>query len=131
MKYNQHERLRLGERLQIEWNENDCPDDALVPPLLLQPLIENAVYHGVEPSVGPSLLKVDFLQRGNELAISVENSICTHPPGRHQHGNQMAMENIRERLMLFFDLEARLEIETSADRYRVTVRIPYRQDSSK
>ena len=48
------EQLRLGERLRVEWDMADFPVDALIPPLVLQPLLENAVYHGIEPRTEPA-----------------------------------------------------------------------------
>lgn len=138
------ERLRLGDRLVVRWevggatmvgegedgSESVCEraDAALlrarVPPLLLQPLIENAVYHGIEPSseTGEVIVRID--RSGEVLRLEVDNPVCN--TGRHHAGNRMALDNIRERLMLFFDLEAGLDIETAAGRYRVRLRLPYR-----
>ncbi len=124
--YLELERLRLGDRLLINIEDDECPIDALVPPLLLQPLIENAIYHGIEPSAVPSLLTVRFRQKGQEVLIDIINPMPSGQSAIHQSGNKMAMNNIRERLMLFFDLEAKLEIETTPSEYRVRIRIPYR-----
>lgn len=98
--------------------------DARVPPLLLQPLLENAVYHGIEPSTeaGEVVVRVD--RRGEVLSLEVDNPVCDAV--RHHAGNRMALDNIRERLMLFYDLEAGLEIEEGGGRYRVRIRLPYR-----
>ena len=98
--------------------------DARVPPLLLQPLLENAVYHGIEPSTeaGEVVVRVD--RRGEVLRLEVDNPVCDAV--RHHAGNRMALDNIRERLMLFYDLEAGLEIEEGGGRYRVRIRLPYR-----
>ena len=64
------EKLRLGERLTIEWHIDNMPGDAQVPPLLLQPLLENAVYHGIEPSSAPGVIAINiFLRRGEVHAI--------------------------------------------------------------
>ena len=129
--YLELERLRLGDRLQIQWLDDDCPDDALVPPLLLQPLIENAVYHGIEPSGTPATLSVRFARKGAELLIEISNPIPPNiSPTKHQQGNKMAIDNIRERLMLFYDLEGRLEIEITPSQYRVRVRMPYRKSGA-
>lgn len=97
---------------------------ARVPPLLLQPLLENAVYHGIEPSTeaGEVVVRVD--RRGEVLSLEVDNPVCDAV--RHHAGNRMALDNIRERLMLFYDLEAGLEIEEGGGRYRVRIRLPYR-----
>lgn len=118
------ERLRLGERLQVHWNAEHCPRDALVPPLLLQPLLENAVYHGIEPLAEAGEVRVQLYLRGKELRIEVDNPVSDTVS--HHAGNRMALDNLRERLMLFFDLEAGLESERRNGRYRVRIRMPYR-----
>ncbi len=122
--YLELERLRLGERLQVRWETAHCPRDALVPPLLLQPLLENAVYHGIEPAAEAGEIVVRLYRRGQELRLEVENPIADAE--RHEAGNRMALDNIRERLMLFFDLEAGLDIVATNGRYRVRIRLPYR-----
>lgn len=119
------EHLRLGSRLNMRWELEDCPRDALVPPLLLQPLVENAIYHGVEPSGKAAEIVVRAERRSGEILIEVDNPM--EPGERHKAGNRMALENIRERLMLFFDLEAGLEIDAGGGRHRVSIRLPYRR----
>lgn len=118
------EDLRLGDRLQVIRDIDSSLGEARVPPLMLQPLLENAVYYGVEPADTPTPVRVEIKRVGSELRIVVENGRCD--PGSHLHGNQMALENIRERLMLFFDLEARLETTQKDELYRVAITIPYR-----
>lgn len=119
------ERLRLGDRLEVKWQVDACPPDALVPPLMLQPLLENAVYHGIEPGEGPGRLAITIARNRDEVLIRLENPF--HGDGNHHPGNRMALDNIRERLMLFFDLEARLGTEVVQGTYRVDIRIPYRR----
>jgi len=128
------ERLRLGERLQVKWDVAACPPDALLPPLMLQPLLENAVYHGIEPAERPGEITIGLARRGDQLLIEIANPL---EPGRLPHaGNQMALDNIRERLMLFYDLEARLETEVDdgeADnpgRYVTRIVLPYRRGTT-
>lgn len=123
--YVEVEQLRLGDRLQVSWMLDGCPRDALVPPLMLQPLLENAVYHGVELASGPTEVVVRARKRGTEIWLEVENPMESDDQ-RHHAGNRMAIANIRERLMLFFDLDARLEKDVRGGRYRVTIRLPYR-----
>lgn len=122
------ERLRLGERLNVEWDLENKPIHALVPPLLLQPLLENAVYHGIEPSPEPGDVAVRVARRGNEVLLEVSNPIVDTP--RQQRGNRMAQANIRERLALFFDLEADINISRHSGRYSVRIRFPYRRIKS-
>lgn len=119
------EKLRLGERLVVDWNVKSMPADALVPPLVLQPLLENAVYHGVEPSSAPGTVSINlFLSRGEVHAI-LKNPIPANGR-RHQGGNKMALDNVRERLALHFDAEASLESRAGKDTYEVHIRMPYR-----
>ena len=128
-KYLDLERLRLGERLQVKWDVESCPPDALVPPLMLQPLLENAVYHGIEPAEQAAEIQVRFARRGEQLLIEMSNPLV---PGEGEHqGNRMALANIGERLALFFDLEASLETESGDGRYLVRLRMPYRSGGDK
>ena len=119
------EKLRLGERLRIVWDLDGAPSDALLPPMVLQPLLENAVYHGVEPATEPSEVVVRISRRGDRVLARIENPFRGDAPGQRS-GNRMALENIGERLRLFFDAEARLESAVEAGRYRVEIEVPYK-----
>jgi two-component system sensor histidine kinase AlgZ len=121
------EQLRLGERLRITWELDAAPSDALLPPMVLQPLLENAVYHGVEPSTAAADVLVRIERRGERVLACIDNPLSEGEQQRS--GNRMALENIRERLALFFDAEARIETRSSAGRYRVELEIPYRTDA--
>lgn len=123
------EKLRLGERLKVEWEVLDVPSDLKVPPLMLQPLLENAVYHGIEPAPEGGTIRIRFARNKDELLIELAN-----PCGGdavNSVGNRMALGNIRERLSLYYDLEARLETqqETLPDgccEYHVQIVLPCR-----
>lgn len=128
-RYASLEQLRLGERLRIVWELDAAPSDATLPSLVLQPLLENAIYHGVEPSTAPAEVLVRIAQRGDRLHVRIENPFSERHV--HQAGNRMAIENIRERLMLFFDAEARLEARVVGDRYMADVEMPYRPAPTK
>lgn len=119
------EHLRLGERLQAAWDVEACPMDAQVPPLMLQPLLENAVYHGIEPAHEPATVTIHARRDGDEVRIDLANPY--HGENSHHSGNRMALDNIRERLMLFYDLEARLETAAENGVFRVSIRLPYRR----
>jgi two-component system sensor histidine kinase AlgZ len=135
------EQLRMGERLRVDWQIQDVPDDVLIPPLLLQPLLENAVYHGIEPLSQGGSIHIVLRRSGDELHLKVENpcpvrddapkagnSLSSYvleklsPPHR---GNRVALRNIRERLDLLFDIEARYQVESGKDFYRVEIIFPY------
>lgn len=118
------EGLRLGERLQVRWDTQDMPPDALIPPLILQPLLENAVYHGIEPLPQGGVIAVRLYRNRDELHLEVFNPA----PGRvasHANGNRMALSNIRERLALLFDVEAQYQVERDDRHYQVHIIIPY------
>ncbi len=122
-RYAEIEQLRLGERLRITWELDAAPSDALLPPLVLQPLLENAVYHGVEPATEPGNVLVHIERRGDRVIARIENALIEAEAERS--GNRMALDNIRERLALFFDAEARMSTRTDAGRYRVEIDMPY------
>jgi two-component system sensor histidine kinase AlgZ len=124
-RYADIEQLRLGERLRISWELDAAPSDALLPPMVLQPLLENAVYHGVEPGTGVGDVVVRIERRGERVLAVIENPHLEQ--GGQRSGNRMALGNIRERLALFFDAEARLETKIVNGRYRVEIEIPYRR----
>ena len=123
-RYASLEQLRLGDRLAIDWEIEGAPRDALLPPMVLQPLLENAVYHGVEPGTGTGRVVVHIERRGARVLARIENPYFEEHARRA--GNHMAQENIRERLQLFFDAEARLATRIAGGRYQVEVEIPYR-----
>ena len=119
------EQLRLGDRLRVDWNVKSMPGDALVPPLVLQPLLENAVYHGIEPSSAPGTVSINLFESRGEVHAILKNPYRADGGGHHS-GNKMALANIRERLALHFDAEASLESRVTKDAYEVHIRMPYR-----
>ena len=120
------ESLRLGERLRVTWRTDTMPADALVPPLLLQPLVENAVYHGVEPCPDGGEIAIDVGMAGDVLQMVLTNPVPAE--SRQGAGNRMAIANIRERLQLHFDAEASMRSEVADGRYKVVIRMPYLPD---
>jgi two-component system sensor histidine kinase AlgZ len=125
-RYADLEQLRLGDRLRIIWELDAAPNDALLPPLVLQPLLENAVFHGVEPGTATGEVLVRIERRGDRVLARIENPYVEEQQRRA--GNRMALENIRERLALFFDAEARIETSATPERYRVEIEMPYRPE---
>lgn len=125
-RYLELERLRLGDRLSVKWELKHAPLNALVPPFMLQPLLENAVYHGIEPNPEPGHILLRIVRRNNMLDMRISNPACKAE--RKTAGNKMAMNNIRERLALFFDLEATLTTEETDKEFRVRVRLPLRRE---
>jgi two-component system sensor histidine kinase AlgZ len=118
------EQLRLGERLRVDWHVDKMPGEALIPPLVLQPLVENAVYHGIEPSVEPGVIDINAYKSRNEVHLVLRNPY--RRDGSHHSGNKMALANIRERLSLHFDAEAGLRTTVTDNAYQVHIVMPYR-----
>jgi two-component system sensor histidine kinase AlgZ len=118
------EQLRLGERLRVDWRLDPAAEDALVPPMVLQPLVENAVYHGIEPGVAPGSIEVSIERRNDRLWLQLTNPY--HADYQHRQGNHMALANIRERLQLHFDVEASLNTRIADGRFEIGIAMPYR-----
>lgn len=118
------EQLRLGERLQVKWDIGEGTGEALVPPMLVQPLVENAIYHGIEPGEGPGSMEISARRSGERLVIELTNPF--HPDHQHRQGNRMALDNIRERLQLHFDVEASLSSGPRDGRFEIRIEMPVR-----
>jgi two-component system sensor histidine kinase AlgZ len=123
--YLELERLRLGDRLNVDWQIDDVALDLPIPPLMLQPLLENAVYHGIEPTPEGGTVRIAIGQRGDELRIVIANP--TTGQIQNAAGNRMALANIRERLALYYDLEARLDSESLNHHHEVRISLPWRK----
>jgi two-component system sensor histidine kinase AlgZ len=122
------EKVRLGERLQIEWFIDRMPAKAAIPPLILQPLLENAVYHGIEPSLFPGVVQVNLFRVRDEVHIDIRNPLPKAGDDRARRiGNGMALENVRERLLLHFDAAATLTAKTVSGHYQVHIVLPYQE----
>ncbi len=119
------EKLRLNERLDVQWQIDNMPPDALIPPLILQPLIENAVYHGIEPMAEGGTISIQIYTQVNEIHLILKNPSQRHTQP-HQ-GNKMALNNIKERLALHFDLEASLTSKQTDHQFVVHIRLPHRK----
>ena len=117
------EELRLGDRLRVDWDIAHMPADALIPPLVLQPLLENAVYHGIEPRSQPGTISIVISREADTMRLTLRNPY--QPDGSHHAGNRMALANIRERLALHFDAEAGIKTVADAETYEVRIVIPY------
>lgn len=117
------EQLRLGDRLYLAWAIDKMPREALVPPLVLQPLLENAVYHGIEPRSEPGEISINIYRSRDEVHLLIRNPYSGE--SGHQGGNKMALNNVRERLKLHFDAEASLAADIHGNTYQVHITLPY------
>ena len=124
--YLELEQLRLGDRLQVVWHIAKMPGEALIPPLIIQPLVENAVYHGIEPQPEGGEVSLNVYRSADKVHIVVRNPIPTESSSHK--GNRIAVANIRERLSLHFDLDAQLKLEPMGAVYQVHIIIPYTRE---
>ena len=127
LRYLRMEGLRLGKRrLNIVWDmdRNTLPFNMMIPPLLLQPLVENAIYHGVQPRKEGGTLGISLYDAGSHLDIVVTNPVPPDGTNSHQKGNHIAQENLKNRLQLAYGTRANLKITKSAHQYRVAFTIP-------
>lgn len=109
------EQVRFGPRLSVRWTLDAQAESARLPPLLLQPLVENAVHHGVEPSAGGGWVHIASRRRGAMVQLEVSNSVAVGegvPPPSAGHG--LALANVRERLALLHDGVYRVRIQIPA-----------------
>ena len=115
------EQVRFGERLRVQWALDPAADDAKLPPLLLQPLVENAVRHGVEPSAQGADVRISTQRRGSIVVIKVTNTV---PNGQGQQGQGLALRNVRERLALLHDVQGQFRSALKDGVYQVRIEVP-------
>jgi two-component system sensor histidine kinase AlgZ len=115
------EQVRFGERLRVEWAIDPQAGGARVPHLFLQPLVENAVKHGVEPSASGAEVKVSTQRRGGSVVIKVTNTV---PAGQGRAGHGLAQDNVRDRLRLLHDVQAQFRTALKDGIYQVRMEVP-------
>jgi two-component system sensor histidine kinase AlgZ len=114
------EQIRFGDRLRVAWRIDPAANGACLPPLLLQPLVENAVRHGIEPSPEGGKVKITIAVRMGLAVITVTNTVV----GVSKPGNGIALRNVRERLHLLHDVAARFRVKSGGNRFHVRVEVP-------
>lgn len=123
------EKLRMDERLEVLWTVDDIPADALIPPLTIQPIIENAIYHGVENNIERSIIKIFGSIASKKIKITISNPISIKANTKTKHkGNHMAMENIQQRLAVYYGSNQSVTIEEDSNnkQYLVHIQFPYK-----
>jgi two-component system, LytTR family, sensor histidine kinase AlgZ len=124
--YQRIEALRLGSRLDVRWDVGALPMRAFVPGLTVQPLLENAIYHGIELLERGGTVTVSGRVVDGEVEIVVSNPVAEGgASGEPRAGNRLALDNIRQRLDLAYGGRGSLEVEQEPGLYRVTMRFPY------
>ncbi len=127
LRYLRMEGLRLGKRrLNIVWDmdRKTLPFNMEIPPLLLQPLVENAIYHGIQPCKDGGTIGISLYDGGETLDIVVSNPVPPEGTTGHSKGNHIAQENLKNRLKLAYGDRANLKITKSEHQYRVSFSIP-------
>ena len=123
------EKLRLGNRLQLRWNVDELPKDASVPRLILQPLLENAIYHGIEPMSHGGTIGIDGHLYDHEIFITISNPLPGKTDQEQRQGNKIAQDNVRQRLAAIYGEKGKLSVQESDQDYITTLIIP-RQHSN-
>ena len=124
--YQRIEKLRLGDRLSVRWNVGDLPMRALIPSLTIQPLLENAIYHGIELLPEGGEVSVHGARDGKYLVITMSNPVAPDQQ-RARGGNKMALTNIRQRFELAYHSRATVDVDDDGDKYTVRLRFPYEE----
>jgi len=124
--YQDMEQQRLGDRLVVKWQLDDLPQQTRIPSLTLQPLLENAIYHGIEPLPEVGVVEIEGRRKGKMVYLSVRNPL---PIRKYKSaaGNQIALENIRERLELAFGSSASLSRAIDQTHYQVSIAFPVKE----
>ena len=115
------EQVRFGDRIQLEWVLDPKASGARLPPLLLQPLVENAVVHGVEPSAQGAHIRISTECRGSVVVIKVTNTL---PAGPGEPGNGLALRNVSDRLDLLHDVQAQFQSGCKNGVFQVRIQVP-------
>jgi two-component system sensor histidine kinase AlgZ len=122
--YLELEKLRLGDRLKIKWNVSNLPRSAQIPALTLQPLLENAIYHGIEPRFSGGTINIDLWGEGESLNIMISNPLPEVKSRSHNKGNKIAQDNIKQRLVTQFGSNATMQTFEQGGLYHVKLRMP-------
>jgi two-component system sensor histidine kinase AlgZ len=122
-KYLYLEQRRLGDRLRVDWQVDELPQGASVLPLTLQPLVENAVVHGIQQRIDGGEIRVYGRSEKDNVVITICNPLASEGDGEEGHG--MALVNIRERLELAFGPAASLITHQNDEQFFAVLSLPY------
>jgi hypothetical protein len=117
------EQVRFGQRLQVERHVDDGVVRCRVPPLVLQPLVENAVTHGIAGLIEGGVIRLEVARRNGRLSITIENPHDADAPHPSRRG--VGLENVRQRLIAMFGDDARLDIRRDPGIFRVDIAMPF------
>jgi len=123
-RYLRIEQLRLGERLKVTWALESLPQQALLPVLTLQPLLENAIFHGIEMLPAGGEISVTGSRQGELLTIVIDNPCLSPQQSKRSSGTQTAMKNIDERLRIAFGKQAGLSLQRQEHSCQLKITFP-------
>lgn len=127
-KYLAMEQRRLGERLQVEWDTDKLPAQEPVLPMLLQPLLENAVAHGIAPRPDGGLVRVFGCVEGGNIVVTVTNPLA---PTGSTPGHGMALGNVRSRLALTYSSLSSLLTHQDSNHFYTVLTIPHAEHTDR
>jgi two-component system sensor histidine kinase AlgZ len=130
------ETLRLGDRLKVSWDVEAPPRDAEMPLLMIQPLIENAVYHGIQPLSEGGIIHVNLVFHEGQMVLTMTNPLKeldkaadeatskNYSPKPPAKGNSIAIDKIRQRLEVVYGENATLVTKQQGNRFKTTLTCP-------
>lgn len=119
------EQYRFGDRLQLDWQVAEVPDDLPIPQLTLQPLLENAVTYGIQPRIEGGVVQVKARCEAGVFALEVSNPLAPAEQARPSRGTHQGLENIAARLAALFGPQASLSVKRQDGRHYTCLRYPY------
>lgn len=124
------EQHRLGARLRVEWQVAPETLTQRLPALTLQPLLENAIYHGIERLPAGGMVRIDCAIDDGGVVVKLTNPVPPAGADTPRPGHHMARENVAQRLAAFFGRDGLLQFSTDPEHYRIEVRLP-REDPDR
>lgn len=118
------EKLRMEERLKVNWNIDTLPMDALIPSLCIQPLVENAIYHGIETLSQGGTIDISGSMKKNMISVTINNPVPQTT--NKKPGNKIALENIKSRLEAFHGPKAKMNVQSGDGVFSITISFPYK-----
>jgi two-component system sensor histidine kinase AlgZ len=122
------EQLRLGKRLAVNWQMDEkvehLKSKISMPAMTLQPLLENAIYHGIEPVAEGGKINIRGMLSESQVILEIDNPLPLNSQGGHRKGNRMAQDNISQRFATIYENEAIINFQENGGRYSVIMKIP-------
>jgi len=124
-RYLRIEKLRLGHRLEVDWSLDTVPMNALIPQLTIQPMVENAIYHGIEHIQGGGTILIEGTYENDTISIKVSNPLPIKEYKQLRESNKMAQENIKMRLAVLYGDKGKLSVNQDENCYEICISFPY------